>query len=415
MESDHQSQKFLSKRKISDFPFAEKIYSLLNITEDIAEKANLRVLDEAQEDCLILVHYFTTSDYYVNQINHIRGVIIDTEGENPKIVAESFPRTPEFEERQIETLEKLGIIFDPEENTVTQAFEGTILRVFRGAKTGKWYVSTHKKIDGRNSRWSGPSFGQIFDELWGSPTNYPYGDYLQKDSCYIFLVSHPENKLVCDTPESRLLLVGKFIPSVAESPREGILLTASSDDLNLIKPHPNVIVQTALNIKGRDDLFNQVRSVNWKECSGLLVYHRKQKTCHKFIPSEYSIRREIRGNEPNFRLRYLQLSKSDSKDGTLKTNEFIELFPEKVEFFKEVENNCGLLIPYLEKFYINRYRNGDDSIIPKEEHFILEKTRRNYDPEIDLSDNICGHVKLSNARQVNAMIKHMITENKKKE
>ena len=114
--TDHQSQRFLGKRKISDFPCAEKIYSLLNITESTAEKANLRVLDEAPEDNLILVHYFSTSDY-VDVVGHIRGVIINTEGENPKIVVESFPRTPEFDENQFEDLEDLkdlGIKFDPE-------------------------------------------------------------------------------------------------------------------------------------------------------------------------------------------------------------------------------------------------------------------------------------------------------------
>jgi len=404
----HQSQRFLRKRKISDLPFAEKIYDLLNISEDIAEKAKLRVLDEIPEDNLILVHYFDQSDM-ISSVSHIRGVVIDTSEDIPKIIAESFPYT---EEVLLPKNSEDSVLNDLSEGTITQAFEGTVLRVFRGRKTGKWYMSTHKKIDGKNSRWSGPSFGKIFDELWGLQDDHPFESYFLKDNCYIFLVSHPENKLVCDTPVALLRLVGVFTP--IEHNSTGTLVIAGSDELKLIQPHPNVNVQTSLNIKDKDDFLEQLGCCKWKECSGLIVYNHLKKTCHKFISNEYSTRREIRGNEPNLRLRYLQLSKIDASEGGKdNVDNLFELFPEKVEYFKEVENNRNLILPYLENLYTNRYKLSDESLLPKEDHYILEKTRRNYDPELTLSDNILSHVNLSNARQTNAMIKHMLSFNKK--
>ena len=59
MSKDFQTKKFLSKRKISDLSseMAQKIFTLLSITQSDADKAEVRILDEVPEDDLILVHY----------------------------------------------------------------------------------------------------------------------------------------------------------------------------------------------------------------------------------------------------------------------------------------------------------------------------------------------------------------------
>jgi hypothetical protein len=405
MNINHESQRFLQKKKISDFPYAEKIYTLLNISEEISEKANLRILDDNLDDNLILVHYFLPNEY-ISDVSHLRGVIINVKDDVPYIVAKSFPYTEEFETKDMELVESRYGEFVPEDNTVTQAFEGTIIRIFKGPVTGKWHISTHKKINGMNSKWAGPFFGEIFDKLWGSQEEYPFDDYFDESKCYIFLISHPENKLVCE-PSSSLRLIGIFTPSV-NGDKDEVLEQSGSVNLNLKLSHPNVLIRNELTVKNYADLFEKTNNSNYKEYSGIIVYHKKNKTCYKLMNFEYFYKRELRGNEPNFRLRYLQLSAEELPRNCSKfLKDFIELFPEKQEYFKEVDNYCGLLPSYLEKLYIRRYKNSDESVLPREEHFILEKTRRNYDPSVNLQENISTSLKLSNGRQLNAMIKHM--------
>ena len=412
---DYQSKKFLEKPKISDLVCAEKIYSLLNITEEIAEKENIRVIDEVAEDNLILVHYFNpgNNSEVPESVRNIRGTVINTRGNDPIILAQSFPYTTEIEEKELSE-ESLGDI-DLDGCTITQAFEGTIIRVFKGPVTGKWYLSTHKRINGENSRWSGPTFGKIFEEMWGSPEEHKYEDYFDECACHIFLVSHPENKLACSYVSPKLRLVGKFLSPTGSFPDMisffGIFITAGAGDINLSKPHPNVLVQTPVDVKDKNDLFEKVHSSDWKECSGMLVFNRMGGACYKLMNNQYSEKRNIRGNEPNLRMRYLQLLKGE--DDTYKLDDLLELFPEKKEYFKEIESNYELIFSHLEKRYINRYRKGDESIIPQEEHFILEKTRRNYSPDLTLQENIKNQVKSSNGRHTNALIRYMLSEKKR--
>jgi hypothetical protein len=406
----YESKRFLEKSKISKFPYAEKIYSLLKITKDIAEKANLRVLDENIEDNIILVHYFSQSEY-VSNVSHIRGIVINMEGEFPKIIAESFPFTSDFEIKDVKCIESLYDEFIPEDNIITQGFEGTIIRIFKGPKTGKWYISTHKKINGRNSRWSGPSFGDIFDKIWGSYEEYPMDDYFEKHKCYVFIISHPENKLVSDIQNPSIRLLGIFTPPDSINP--GILEQSGSKDLNLLKHHPRVLKQDKLSIKNITELFEKTKNSCWKNYSGIIIYHKKNKTCYKFMNSEYFYLKEIRGNEPNFRLRYLELISKDFTDKTNKLQIFKELFPEKEEYFKEVSDDCKLISSYLETLYIKRYKNSDETKLPRESYIILEKTRRNYDPFLTLRDNIEENISIgSSPRQVNAIIKYMRIKNK---
>ena len=405
---DYQSKKFLKKPKISSFECSEKIYSLLNITEEIAEKENIRVIDEVPGDNLILVHYFNPGNNFEvpDSVRSIRGVIIYL-GYTPMILARSFPYTIEIEEKEFSE-ESLGDI-DLNNCTITQAYEGTVIRVFKGPVTGNWYLSTHKKINGKNSRWSGPTFGKIFEEMWGTQEEHNYEDYFDVSACYIFLVSHPENKLVCSYISPKLRLVGKFLPPCSDF--DGIFMTAGVGDIRLSKPHPNVLIQTPIYVKDKNDLFEKVHSSVWNECSGVIVYNRLERACYKLMNNQYSYKRNIRGNEPNLRLRYLQLLKEE--DDTYKLDDLLELFPEKKEYFQEIESNYKLVFPRLEKFYINRYRKGDQSLIHQEEHFILEKTRRNYDPDLTLQENIKNQVKFSNGRHTNALIRYMLSEKKR--
>ena len=408
-----QFRRFVEKPTISElYPSkCSVIYKLLGVTPK--EDTNLRILDEVQEDNLILVHYLEPT----LQTRHIRGTVIDVE--QGKIVAESFPYTEELlpSDKKIETI--------PLDKSceVTKAFEGTILRVFRGMISKNWYLSTHRKINGRRSRWAGPPFGKMFDALWELPEEAGSMEaYLTPGNCYVFLLSHPDNRLVCRISEPCIHHVQTFEPL-----KDHDFMTATFS--KLLKSHPNVKNQTVLDIQTTEDLIKNAKELDWQECSGLLVTQygttngeKEISSCWKVIPESYQQRRGIRGNEPNFRFRYLQLKdpKGSAKGSTkgsakgLAQSQLRELFPEKKELFDMVDTHLTNIPKFLAGLYNERYIEGNFVYLPREIHFVLELTRRAYSPAMSLEENLRDNMKSSDARQLNAMIRFMIEEQKEK-
>jgi len=384
--------RFAEKPLITElFPSqASVIFQLLGV--DPKEDPNLRILDEIPEDNLILVHYLEPTLGSRN----VRGVIIDVE--RNQIVAESFPFTKEY----LPSNEKAKDIPLDVSCEVTKAFEGTILRVFRGRVTKKWYLSTHRKINGYRSRWSpGASFGQMFEEIWD--TNVPWEIYMTPGNCYVFLLSHGANRLVCHIPEPCLHHVQTFEPQAGKM---------SATFSKLLKAHPNVRNQTILNVETTEDLIKEAESLDWRECSGLLVTQystgevREILDCWKLVPEGYHQRRGIRGNEPNFRFRYLQLREEKG------TNQIRTLFPEKKELFDKVEKYLKEVPGFLSELFTERYQDNKFVYLPRELHFVLEKTHKTYDNELNLYDNLEKNMNLCNARQINAMIREMLQDRK---
>lgn len=383
--------RFLKKPKISDlYPECPVIYKLLQVSSD--EDSNLRILDEVPEDNLILVHYLEPT----LKTRHIRGVIIDVF--NEQIVVESFPYTEEM----LPTSKLVKDIPIGGNQEVTKAFEGTILRVFRGRVTHKWYISTHRKIDGRRSRWAGPPFGEMFDSLWGSVV---WEDYLSPNSCYVFLLSHGDNRLVCQISEPCIHHVQTF-----QSIKGGQMVATFK---GLLKEHPNVKIQVVLDIKSVEELIEETEKLDWRDCSGLLVTQYEERpegrvitACWKVVPESYQEKRGIRGNEPNFRFRYLQLRKEE-KD---RTSQIRELFPEKKELFDAVEKYILELPEFLAGFYKERYEKDTFVYLPKEIHHIITTTRQAYAPDLNLCDNLKENMELGDARQLNALIRFMLEE-----
>ncbi len=405
-----QFRRFVEKPRISEsYPTKSSvIYKLLGVSA--AGDSNLRILDEVEEDNLILVHYLEPT----LETRHIRGVVIDVEKE--QIVAESFPYTEEL----LPSEEKIKTVPLGTDCKVTKAFEGTILRVFRGRVSKNWYLSTHRKINGRRSRWAGPPFGKLFDSLWGDSGSDPESEtpmetYLTPGNCYVFLLSHPDNRLVCRISEPCIHHVQTFGPG-----KEGQMAVTFT---KLLKPHPNVKSQVVLNIQTTEDLIKKTEELDWQECSGLLVTQyatlsaeEKIVSCWKVIPESYQQRRCIRGNEPNFRFRYLQLNDLKWSSKGLGTQaQFRELFPEKKELFDMVDTHLENLPKFLMDFYNDRYKEGNFIYLPREIHFVLELTRSAYSPAMSLEENLKDNMESSDARQLNAMIRFMIEEQKEKD
>ena len=301
------NKKFLSKPEITD-PI---ILKLLNVPED--QSSFVRIFDEYPNG-LQLVHYISSSN---DHVNHLRGVIVATSENPPRVVCKSFPYTPEF----------LSNVFDMSDEDIAKSVafeghEGTILRVFYYDK--QWYVSTHKKINGTMSRWSSPTFGELFKECWGMVNKDDEFDFsiLNQDYCYVFLMSHPLNRLVCEQNSPALFHVATYDT------------INNMKDINVQLSNSMVSYPIVLNFGTKKEVIDYVNTMTWSKYSGIILYSPDGKMC-KVVNSDYYYRRQIRGNEPNLKLRYLQLERMDK----IKPSELIELLPEKKDYFKKVDRD----------------------------------------------------------------------------
>jgi len=414
--ADYMMQRFLNKPKLSDLFDAEKEKAICKLiwVADSDSESNLRVFDQKEEDNLILLHYLKEAP----SVYHVRGLVVDTE--SLEIVGQSFPFTEELSPDNLRprsskcdntTAAASPIHGNVSDYYITRAYEGTILRFFQGRVTKKWYLSTHKKIDGRKSRWSGPAFGDVFDSFWKDPGGL--GDGLDGRACYIFLISHPENRLVCKISAPRIMLLGYSAGNSLHSlinpdgnisdPAE--FLKERAVDSSAIERRESFRVSTL------DELKEKTESLSWEDCTGLLLTYwdilKPRLKCYKIVPDDYTKRRELRGSEPNFRLRYLQL-RAEGEDET-----FRELFPEKKEFFDQIEKDVAEDLPkYLKRLYYERYSKKQFTRLPQEEHCVLEKTKNGYVPGRSIAANLRLTLNGCNPRQLNALIKYMYASRK---
>lgn len=383
-------QLLLNKPTVVHHPKSDVILRLLGVTREEACTGELRILDE--KDDLILVHYVEP----VMAVRHIRGTIIDICTE--KILVESFPFPEEFEIDKIKDLNTN--VFDGHHH-FSIGKEGTILRLF--FYNGEWLLSTHRRIDGRRSRWAGPTFGKIFDELW----DLRYTNYLNEKFTYILLLSHPENRIVCEIDRPTLMFLGVSTPiggvqSFAEIETD-ILPRYFVNDI------PNISFINRLNISSKQELEDIVETLDWRNTTGVIVHSRREdgrNISMKFNPKMYSALRDIRGNEPNLRLRYLQLQ-DDCREEELRN-----LFPEKKEYFDSIDNDLANNLPgYLEKLFLQRRQefatHTNMTQFPKEVHYFLEGVRKNYDRNYTIRQNIVYRLLKTEGRYLNALLKYM--------
>lgn len=402
---DIQTKKLLSKKKIEDLGIekSKSIYDLLSINEYLANHYSIRIIDEEPKDNLYLLHYVIPG----KEVNHIRGTIIHiTPDGECKILAQSFPFSDDI---NVEELSSGNFSFD-ETYRVTEVYEGTVIRIYKGPITGEWYFSTHKKIHGRKSKWSGPTFGDIFDSMW-MPEENNFDNYFKSDRCYIFILAHPENKLVCSfEPNIRLVAIHNFDQVFNDGYSSDYKIT---NNLKLEKTHPHVIIHndTFSNLTSKDELKEIVNSIPFSRSTGVFVYkldetRKKFVDYYKLTSSEYLSKRLLRGNEPNLKLRYLEF-KIENSD---RLKEFLELFSESTYLFNDVDKEFDRLTIYLKKFYNRRYKNKEYCVFPQEEHILVENTKKNYNKDLTVNQNIEIAMKMCTARQINTLIKHMKDE-----
>lgn len=338
-QMEHLGRIFKDKSVVTN----EKFVTFLGMEE--TDKKDVKIYDSQTVNGknIYLIQCVNNSN---EKFNHIRGMIVTDE----KIICKTHSQTQEV------MTENFNV--DPKDAKFFPGYEGTVLRVF--FFENKWFVSTQKKLDGYESSWGCPKFGQLFCECLGIEEyslQETLDQLLNKNYCYVFLVSHPQNTLVCKYDKPRLFHIETF-----DIENQKII-----DEKNTKFNYSESLV-----FETTEQVQDYVNKMSTDEYSGLLCF-RGDKSW-KITNKNYYIKRLVRGNEPNIAMRYLQLKNVEN----FSSKDLVQIIPEKREIFEKIEANIFNTQKILYSHFLYRYINGNYLRIPKIELIILDKIFEKY-------------------------------------
>lgn len=310
---------------------------------------SVEIYDSDSENGLELYHYLDCTTSSPEYLKEVRGVVLDKEG---KIVMQSFPFTPEYTEENINEIlsEEMKYTFYP-------ALEGTILRLF--FYQTKWYLSTHKKLNAFQSKWGcRKSFGSIFEDCVKEVKNLTLSEFyetLDKSKKYIFLVRN--------TMENRIV----SIPQATE-PKIYLLATVDENgkfnytDHSLLFPSPAQYI-----FDSREEVVEFLKNCNPVRQQGLVAVDENGRHL-KFVSKTYSDLFSVRGNEPNKRLRYLQVRFTPELRQL-----FLNLYPEDFNEFQRWESILVFVADSIYEAYVLRFIRHEFATVPKQQYGVLLK------------------------------------------
>lgn len=290
-----------------------------------------------------------------SNVKECRGLIFDGDA----LLFKSLGFTPEYNESNRETLYQLPI----ENYTFFPAEEGTLIRLFYSSKESKWYISTHRKLNAFNSRWgAAKSFGDIFvDSIknhgWTSLDHLT--DHLDKNYMYLFFIRNTlENKIVSDPPsESTTSYFVGCMESGSNTLKSDVALDFPS--------------QKPLLFQNWNEVFDYVNQVNPKDKQGVLAFYKDQDGSTKqlkIVNQKYQMYSQVRGNEPNLILRYLNI-----RSHPIYSKLIYDIYPEHLNKFINIENLIIKIAKNIHNAYISRFVNKNYVVVSQEEYRVIRE------------------------------------------
>lgn len=325
----------------SNFPISlENIKSLIEKTDD--------------DGVLQIYSYKYCNNDSDDMIKNSRGLVFDGD----KLLFKSLGFTPEYNDTNKSKLNNMSI----NDYKFYKSEEGTLIRIFYYKK---WYISTHRKLDAFKSHWSSSdSFGDIFkkslDKVYPNIENSieKLTNFLDKEKVYFFLIRNTnDNRIVCRPTSSYLFY---YVGNMTHG-ENGIY---SSEIPPEIKYFPR---QEELTFSNWDEVFNHVNEIDPFLYQGLIVFDINGNQ-FKILNTKYQLYSQVRGNEPNLCLRYLQVRLNSSLN-----NMFLELYPEHKTQFLNYEFIINMIAKGIHNAYMSRFIGKKHVVVSKEAYQIVKE------------------------------------------
>ena len=163
----------------------------------------LRYSLDSSRPNLFLIHMTDYSDRTNEVVQECNGIILNNE--DYSIIAYGMNRMVD----QTENFLARKFTPDWDNSVLEEAEDGAVLTVFNHG--GTWVVSTKRNIDAHNVKWSSSkSFYELLsDAIPGGNLTETFDRDLDKDYTYSFVLLHPENHLVINHREPKLIYVSR--------------------------------------------------------------------------------------------------------------------------------------------------------------------------------------------------------------
>jgi len=291
-------------------------------------------LNKKQSGNYTLIGY--NKEFITDDITDYRSLIFY----NDKLLAYAPPKSISYE------LFKTSYPEHDENLEIELFVEGTMIMLYHNLDTNTWETSTRGNIGATTSFFQNKSkktFRNMFDEA----CNMSFLDIntLNKELCYIFVMNHPDNRIVtkCDIPELHLVKVYKIINNEDSTFDVQVLTNLNSIKSEIPKTlikypdHFTNIIDLKNNIfkpennNNYEKLTNAVRGFNYN-VMGIILYDKSRDIRTKVRNERYEYVRHLRGNQPKLDFRYLELKKNKT------INKYLQYYPEHKENFDEYWN-----------------------------------------------------------------------------
>jgi hypothetical protein len=343
-----------------------------NFKQTILSNNRIQKFDSDEESKLELYCYDSCSNKDNQTLKQSRGLVFHGED----LVMQAFPYTDEYTTDSKELKE----VFT-ESNFLNWSFfnsyEGTLLRLFNFK--GKWYLSTHHKLNAFRSKWSSKdSFGTLFvnalkDRYLSSDTfrnflgqnvtsDEVYNTFLSKlntEFQYMFLVrNNNENRIVSVPPENtepQVYHVGTY------TVRDGEDNVTLDTDLSV-----GLTFSPSYTFKDLGDVLELVNKMDYKQFQGIIAYNDLDGRQVKILNPTYKDLSLVRGNEPSLKFRYLQLR----LDADMK-NKLYKLYPGMSSVFDDYENTLKSIAKTIHMAYLDRFINKKHTVVSQGQFAVI--------------------------------------------
>ena len=343
-----------------------------NVTLDVRSKSGftrhnieaigntVNIVDSDEDNKLDMFCYVTCSNEDSELQKQCRGVVFNKD----TLIMKAFPYTPEYNHTQLDEIKnELG---DLKKWHFYESHEGCLIRMFYF--NGKWYISTHRKLNAFRSKWSSKdSFGMMFKNALLSEeehnnvfaTGLEAGDNivqrfestLDVNKQYMFVVrNNDENRIVCSAPDRPTLYhAGTFVNG------------------NLVfTENVNIPFSTKKEFLTVNELIECVQNISAKNLQGIIGFTSDNKQV-KIVSEEYQSLFKIRGNEPSLKFRYLQLRMNKN------VQLLYMLYPNMVNTFNDYEDSLFHIAQYIYNSYVDRFIKKTFVTVPREEFGIIRE------------------------------------------
>jgi hypothetical protein len=279
--------------------------------KEIALESGIQVRESTEEplnNLYLLVAQHDNSELSPLQ-SECNGLILDKE--TNKVVCMSQNKFVHInnDASQINQIEDIKSIY--QRFRMEYCEDGTVIRLYN--YKGTWYTATTKCIDARKSYWSSEkTFNDMFWEIFNK-SNYNVNE-LDKNQTYLFILVHKENRIVVNHKYNNLIYIGCIHNYTKqedftnyfynEDPRRCIRRTKNIDVSSLINyPLDNYYLPDKRGIILK---FLNTTNNSWK--------------LYQYDFNNYTQIKEVRGNVPLIRMRYLELLGDSDKLQVLEAN-----------------------------------------------------------------------------------------------